>query len=77
MNPQLQMIAQLMRGRNPQEVALSMIQNQKINDPNISQLIKFAQNNQTNDFVNLAQEMFKQRGLDLNNEFQAFMQLLK
>lgn len=77
MNPQLQMIAQLMRGRNPQEVALSMIQNQRINDPNISQLIKFAQNNQTNDFVNLAQEMFKQRGLDLNNEFQAFMQLLK
>lgn len=77
MNPQLQMIAQLMRGRNPQEVALSMIQNQKINDPKISQLIKFAQNNQTNDFVNLAQEMFKQRGLDLNNEFQAFMQLLK
>lgn len=77
MNPNLQMIAQLMRGRNPQEVAMQLIQNQKINDPNINQLIKFAQSNQTDDFVNLAQELFKQRGLDLNNEFQAFMQLLK
>lgn len=77
MNPSLQMIAQLMRGRNPQEVAMQLIQNQKINDPNINQLIKFAQSNQTDDFVNLAQELFKQRGLDLNSEFQAFMQLLK
>lgn len=77
MNPNLQMIAQLMRGRNPQEVAMQLIQNQKINDPNINQLIKFAQSNQTDDFVNLAQELFKQRGLDLNSEFQAFMKLIK
>lgn len=77
MNPSLQMIAQLMRGRNPQEVAMQLIQNQKINDPNINQLIKFAQSNQTDDFVNLAQELFKQRGLDLNSEFQAFMKLIK
>ena len=77
MNPNLQMIAQLMRGTNPQEVAMQLIQNQKINDPNINQLIKFAQSNQTDDFVNLAQELFKQRGLDLNSEFQAFMKLIK
>ena len=77
MNPNLQMIAQLMKGRNPQEVAMQLIQNQKINDPNINQLIKFAQSNQTDDFVNLAQELFKQRGLDLNSEFQAFMKLIK
>ena len=56
---------------------MQLIQNQKINDPNINQLIKFAQSNQTDDFVNLAQELFKQRGLDLNSEFQAFMKLIK
>ena len=73
----LQIIAQLMKGRNPQEVAIQLIQNQKIDDPNINLLIKYAQSNQTNDFVNLAQELFKQRGLDLNSEFQAFMKLIK
>lgn len=77
MNPTLQMIAQLMKGRNPQEAAMQLIQNQKINDPNINLLVKFAQTNQTEDFVNLAQELFKQRGLDLNSEFQSFMNLLK
>lgn len=73
----LQMIAQLMKGRNPEEAAMSLIKSQKIDDPNINLLIKFAQTNQTEDFVNLAQQLFKQRGLDLNTEFQSFMKLLK
>ena len=73
----LEIIAQLMKVRNPQEVATQLIQNQKINDPNINLLIKYAQSNQTDDFVNLAQELFRQRGLDLNQEFQSFMKLLK
>lgn len=73
----LQIIAQLMKGRNPQEVAMQLIQNQKINDPNINLLVKYAQSNQADDFVNLAQSLFKQRGLDLNQEFESFMKLLK
>ena len=73
----LQMIAQLMKGRTPEEAAMSLIKSQKIDDPNINLLIKFAQTNQTEDFVNLAQQLFKQRGLDLNTEFQSFMKLLK
>lgn len=73
----LQMIAQLMKGRDPEEAAMSLIKSQKIDDPNINLLIKFAQTNQTEDFVNLAQQLFKQRGLDLNTEFQSFMKLLK
>lgn len=77
MNPNLEMIAQLMKGRNPQEAAMQLIQSQKINDPNINQLIEYAKNNQTNDFVNLATQLFKQRGLDLNQEFASFMKLLK
>lgn len=73
----LQIIAQLMKGRNPQEVVMQLIQNQKINDPNINLLVKYAQSNQADDFANLAQELFKQRGLDLNQEFWSFMKLLK
>lgn len=74
---QLQQIAMLMRGRNPEQVALQIIQNQKITDPNITQLVQFAQSGNTNDFVNLAQQIFKQRGLNLGDEFNNFMKMLK
>ena len=77
MNPNLEMIAQLMKGRDPQEAAMQLIQSQKINDPNINQLVEFARNNQTDNFVNLATQLFKQRGLDLNQEFASFMKLIK
>ena len=77
MNPNLEMIAQLMKGRDPQEAAMQLIQSQKINDPNINQLVEFAKNNQTDNFVNLATQLFKQRGLDLNQEFTSFMKLIK
>lgn len=77
MNPNLEMIAQLMKGRDPQEAAMQLIQSQKINDPNINQLVEFAKNNQTDNFVNLATQLFKQRGLDLNQEFASFMKLIK
>ena len=74
---QLQQIAMLMRGRNPEQVALQIIQNQKINDPNINYLVQFAQSGKTDDFVNLAQQIFKQRGLNLDDEFNNFMKMLK
>lgn len=77
MNPNLEMIAQLMKGRDPQEAAMQLIQSQKINDPNINQLVEFAKNNQTDNFVNLATQLFKQQGLDLNQEFTSFMKLIK
>ena len=77
MSPNLEMIAQLMKGRDPQEAAMQLIQSQKINDPNINQLVEFAKNNQTDNFVNLATQLFKQRGLDLNQEFASFMKLIK
>lgn len=38
----LMQIAQLMRGRNPEEVVMQMIQNNNITDPNIAQLVKLA-----------------------------------
>ena len=56
----LAQIAQLVRGRDPQSVVMDMIKNQKINDPNISQLIKYAQSGDTNNLVNLADALFKQ-----------------
>ena len=41
MNP-MQFIS-LLRGRNPQEIVMSMVQNNGINDPMINELIGYAQ----------------------------------
>lgn len=73
----LAQIAQLVRGRDPQSVVMDMVKNQKIDDPNISQLIKYAQSGDTNNLVNLADALFKQQGLDLNQELNNFMSLIK
>lgn len=77
MMKELTTLASLMRGRNPQAVAMQMIKNNGINDPNIESLVKFAQGGNTNELVNLASQMFKQNGMDLEQEFTSFMSLLK
>lgn len=73
----LTQIAQLMRGRDPQSIVMDMLKSQKITDPNISQLIQFAQSGDSNGLANLANTLFKQRGLDLNQELTSFMSLMK
>lgn len=73
----LQQIAQLMKGRNAEEVALQMIKNSNINDPRISSLIKYAQSGDEQNLMNLASQIFSQYGLDLNNELSSFFQMLK
>lgn len=73
----LSTLASLMRGRDPQSVAMQMIKNNGITDPKISSLVQFAQTGDTNSLVNLADQIFKQNGLDLNQEFNSFMNMLK
>lgn len=69
-------IAQLVRGRDPEAIVMDMVKNQKINDPNIAQLITFAQKGDNESLVNLATTLFKQQGLDLNQELNSFMSLI-
>lgn len=73
----LAQIAQLIKGKDPQAIVMDMVKNQKINDPNISQLINFAQKGDNESLVNLATTLFKQQGLDLNQELNSFMSLMK
>lgn len=73
----LAQIAQLVKGKDPKAIVLDMMKNQKINNPNINQLIQFAQRGDNNSLVNLADTLFKQQGLDLNQELNNFMSLIK
>ena len=73
----LAQIAQLFRGRDPQTIVMNLLKTQKITDPNISRLIQFAQKGDMNNLVNFASGLFKQKGLDLNQELESFMSLMK
>lgn len=77
MTENLAQLVQVLRGRNPQEMVMAMVQNQKINDPTIAQLIQFAQSGDMNSLINLASSFCAQRGLDFNSEFQNFMSMMK
>ena len=75
MNP-MQLMG-LLKGKNPQEMAISMIKNSNINDPMINQLLQLAQNGDINSMNKIAENFFKGQGLDFNNEFNNFMSMLK
>ena len=75
MNP-MQLVG-LLKGKNPQEMAMSMIKNSNINDPMINQLLQLAQSGDINSMNKIAENFFKGQGLDFNNEFNSFMSMLK
>lgn len=75
MNP-MQLMG-LLKGKNPQEMAMSMIKNSNINDPMINQLLQYAQSGDINSMNKIAENFFKGQGLDFNNEFNNFMSMLK
>ena len=75
MNP-MQLMC-LLKGKNPQEMAMSMIKNSNINDPMINQLLQLAQSGDINSMNKIAENFFKGQGLDFNNEFNNFMSMLK
>lgn len=67
----------LIKGRNPQELVMTMIQNNNINDPMINELIGYAQKGDMNNVNKIAENFFKQRGQNFGQEFNSFMSLLK
>lgn len=75
MNP-MEMIG-LLKGRNPQELVMSMIKNNNINDPQINELISLAEKGDTNSLTKIATDMFAKQGKNFNDEFSNFMSLLK
>lgn len=75
MNP-IPMI-ELLKGRNPQELVMSMIKNNNINDPMITQLVNYAESGDVNSMTKIAEDFFGQRGKNFNQEFNSFMSMLK
>lgn len=70
-------LVSLLKGRNPQELVMSMIQGNNINDPMINDLIKYAQNNDIENVNKIAENYFNQRGMSFQKELNNLMSMLK
>ncbi len=66
-----------LKGGNPKQVAMSIIQNNFPNDPMMQQLLQMATNNDINGLNKFAQEYFSKQGLDFNNEMSNLMNAMK
>ena len=66
----------IMKGKDPKQLVMQMAQNQKINNPVIEQLINYANTGDNANFEKLANDFFKQQGVDAQ-EFQSFIDLIK
>lgn len=67
----------LLKGRDPQQFAMEMIKNSNINDPMINNLVQLAQSGDTNGVNKIAEDYFRQQGLNFGQEFNSFMSMLQ
>ncbi len=67
----------LLKTRNPQELAMSLIKNNNIQDPTITKLVEYANSGDMNNIQQIAEQMFSKQGRDFNKEFSEFMKMFK
>lgn len=72
----MQLIQQIKNGQNPQQLMMSILENQMGNTPMGANLLNLARNNQTSEIEKIARNIMRQRGLDYDKEFNAFKQML-
>ena len=71
MNP-MQIIAMIKNGQNPQQLILSMLENQMGGTPMGNNLLQMARNGQTAEIEKFARNLFESRGMDFDKEFNSF-----
>ena len=72
-NP-LQLIQMIKNGSNPQQLVMSVLEQQGQNNPFYQNLIDLAKGNNTVELEKIARNMLKERGLDYDKEFSKFKQ---
>lgn len=75
MNP-LNILTMIKQGQNPQQIMLSLLQ-QNTNNPMIQNLLQLAQNNDKIGIENIARNILKERGMDFDKEFNSFRKNLR
>lgn len=75
MNP-MQLIQMIKNGSNPQQLALSMLEQNAGSNPVINNLLNLAKEGKTDEIEDIARNMFKEQGKDFDKEFNSFKQSL-
>lgn len=70
-NP-MQLIQMIKGGYNPQQLIMSILQQQNNNNPIIQNAVNLAQNGNVTALRSLAQNLAAQKGLDFDTEFAKF-----
>ena len=75
MNPR-QIIQLIRSGRNPQELAMTLLQQRIGNNPMGQNLLALAQQGRTADIEQFARNLAAEQGIDFDTEFAAFKNML-
>ena len=73
-NP-MQLIQMIRSGKNPQQLLMSVLQQNTQGSPLYENLYNLDQQGKTSDIENIARTMFKENGMDFDNEFNSFKQM--
>lgn len=68
-------VQMLQQGQNPQQIVMSILQQQQ-NNPMAANLINLAQQGNTQELEKIARNITKEQGKDFDTEFKAFRQRL-
>lgn len=72
----MQLIQMIKNGGNPQQLVLSMLEQNAGSNPVINNLLNLAKEGKTNEIEDIARNMFKEQGKDFDEEFNSFKQSL-
>lgn len=72
-NP-MQLIQMIKSGQNPQQLLMSVLQQQASQNPMSANLLQLMQNGNFGGIESIARNLAKERGIDFDKEFSAFKQ---
>lgn len=72
-NP-MQLIQMIKGGQNPQQLMLSILEQQSKGNPMYQNIMNLAKQNRTKEIEDIARNFSKERGIDFDKEFIAFKQ---
>lgn len=75
-NVPIQLLQMIKNGGNPQQLVLSMLEQNTANNPVLQNLLNLAKENNQQGIEAFARNMVAERGLDFDTEFNAFKQSL-
>ena len=72
----MQIISLMKSGGNPQQMVLSMLEQQTENNPFAANLLQLAKRNKSSEIEQIARNLAKEKGIDFDTEFNNFKKTL-